>query len=81
MGGQPRDAFRVLTNRTFATSTAFLVVYGSRPFHDHFALPMHRDMWRYIADLLNEAAADNSYVHHKEAEAQFMCSLKTEGLL
>ena len=46
-------------------------------------LMIHRrgNMWRYIADLLNEAAADNSYVPHKEAEAQFMCSRKTEGLL
>jgi hypothetical protein len=48
------------------------------------SLPMiHRrgNMWRYTADLLNEAAADNSHVPHKEAEGQFMRSLKTEGLL
>jgi hypothetical protein len=48
------------------------------------SLPIaHRrgNMWRYTADLLNEAAADNSYVPHTEAEAQFMRSLKTEGLI
>jgi hypothetical protein len=39
------------------------------------------DMWRYTADLLNEAAADNSYVPHEEAEAQFLRSLKAEGLM
>jgi hypothetical protein len=39
------------------------------------------DMWRYTADLLNEAAADNSYVPHTEAEAQFLHSLKAEGLI
>jgi hypothetical protein len=48
------------------------------------SLPIaHRrgEMWRYTADLLTEAAADNSYVPHIEAEAQFMRSLKAEGLL
>jgi hypothetical protein len=48
------------------------------------SLPIdHRrgNMWRYTADLLNEAAADNSYVPHTEAEAQFMRSLETEGLI
>ena len=48
------------------------------------SLPIaHRrgEMWRYTADLLGEAAADNSYVPHTEAEAQFMHSLKAEGLL
>jgi hypothetical protein len=48
------------------------------------SLPMeHRrgNMWRYTADLLNDAAADNSYVPHTEAEAQFMRSLEAEGLL
>jgi hypothetical protein len=40
MDGQPGDAFRVLTNRTFATLTAFLFVDRSRPFRDHFTLPM-----------------------------------------
>jgi hypothetical protein len=48
------------------------------------SLPMtHRrgEMWRYTAELLGEAAADNSYVPHTEAEAQFMRSLKTEGLI
>ena len=39
------------------------------------------DMWRYTADLLNVAAADNSYVPHTEAEAQFLRSLKAEGLI
>ena len=48
------------------------------------SLPMiHRrgDMWRYTAGLLDEAAADNSYVSHVDAEAQFMRALKTEGLI
>jgi hypothetical protein len=48
------------------------------------SLPMaHRrgDMWRYTAGLLNEAAADKSYVAHTEAQAQFMRSLKAEGLI
>ena len=48
------------------------------------SLPIaHRrgEMWRYTADLLSEAAAGNSYVPHTEAEAQFMRSLKAEGLL
>jgi hypothetical protein len=48
------------------------------------SLPIaHRrgNMWRYTADLLNKAAADNFYVPHTEAEAQFMRSLKTEGLI
>jgi hypothetical protein len=39
------------------------------------------EMWRYTADLLSEAAADNSYVPHAEAEAQFLRALKTEGLI
>jgi len=46
------------------------------------SLPMARrreNMWRYTADLLDEAAADSSYVPH--TEAQFMRSLKTEGLI
>jgi hypothetical protein len=30
------------------------------------------DVWRYAADLLNEAAADHSHVPHAEAEAQFL---------
>jgi hypothetical protein len=38
-------------------------------------------MWRYTARLLDVAAADNSYVPHIEAEAQFMRSLKIEDLL
>jgi hypothetical protein len=38
-------------------------------------------MWRYTAGLLNVAADDNSYVPHIEAEAQFIRSLKIEGLL
>jgi hypothetical protein len=37
--------------------------------------------WRYTAGLLDAAAANNSYVPHFEAEAQFMHSLKTEGLI
>jgi hypothetical protein len=37
-------------------------------------------MWRYTAGLLS-AAADNSYVPHTEAEAQFLRSLKAEGLI
>jgi hypothetical protein len=48
------------------------------------SLPIaHRrgDMWRNAADLLGKAAADNSYVTRTEAEAQFIRSLKTEGLL
>jgi hypothetical protein len=48
------------------------------------SLPIdHRrgNMWRYTADLLNEAAADNSYVPHTEAEAQFVRALKDEGLI
>jgi hypothetical protein len=48
------------------------------------SLPIaHRrgDMWRNTASLLDEAAADNSYAPHIEAEAQFMRSLKIEGLL
>jgi hypothetical protein len=48
------------------------------------SLPItHRrgDMWRYTAGLLNVAAGDNSYVPHIEAEAQFIRSLKIEGLL
>jgi hypothetical protein len=48
------------------------------------SLPItHRrgDMRRYTAGLLDEAAADNSCVPHVEAEAQFMRSLKAEGLL
>jgi hypothetical protein len=48
------------------------------------SLPIdHRrgNMWRYTADLLNEAAADNSYVPHTEAEAQFMRALNDEGLI
>jgi len=48
------------------------------------SLPMaHRrgDMWGYTADLLGEAAADNSYVPHIDAEAQFMRALEAEGLL
>jgi hypothetical protein len=47
------------------------------------SLPItHRrgDMWRYTAGLLNVAAGDNSYVP-LEAEAQFIRSLKIEGLL
>jgi hypothetical protein len=37
------------------------------------------DIWRDTADLLDEAAAESSYVPH--TEAQFMRSLKTEGLI
>jgi hypothetical protein len=39
------------------------------------------DVWRHAADLLNEAAADHSYVPHAEAEALFLRALKAEGLL
>jgi len=48
------------------------------------SLPIaHRrgDMWRNTASLLDEAAADSSYVPHIKAEAQFMRSLKAEGLI
>jgi hypothetical protein len=48
------------------------------------SLPIaHRrgEMWRYTADLLGEAASDNSYMPNTEAEAQFMRSLEAEGLL
>jgi hypothetical protein len=39
------------------------------------------DVWHYAADLLNEAAADHSYILPAEAEAQFLRALKAEGLL
>jgi hypothetical protein len=39
------------------------------------------DMWRNTASLLDEAAADNSYVPHIKAEAQLRLSLKIDGLL
>ena len=38
-------------------------------------------MWRYTAGLLSAAAGDYSYVPHTEAEAQFLRSLKAEGLI
>ena len=48
------------------------------------SLPIaHRrgDMWRNTARLLNEAAADSSYIPHANAETQLRLSLKIEGLL
>jgi hypothetical protein len=37
--------------------------------------------WRYLADLLKEAAADNSYGSRVDLEKQLIVALKTEGLL
>jgi hypothetical protein len=39
------------------------------------------NIWRHVAILLNEAAADNSYIQHTEAEALLGQALKVEGLL
>ena len=39
------------------------------------------DMWRYTADLLNQAAADNAYVPHVDAEQQLRQALMSEGLI
>jgi hypothetical protein len=45
--------------------------------------PLHRrgTVWRYAAELLNEAAADKASVPHADAEAQLMLTLKAEGLI
>src|SRR5260370_19807568 len=48
------------------------------------SIPIDRrrgEMWRYIAELLNEAAADNTASAHVDAEGQLIRALKAEGLL
>jgi hypothetical protein len=62
--------------RTIATLSQAREIMLSLPI-DH----RRGEMWRYTADLLGEAAADNSYMPNTEAEAQFMRSLEAEGLL
>jgi hypothetical protein len=49
-----------------------------------FSIAGHRrreEMWRYTAELLNEAAADNTAVPHFDAETQLMRALIAEGLI
>jgi hypothetical protein len=48
------------------------------------SIPVHHRrgvIWRYTAELLNEAAADYTYVPHVDAEAQLKRALKAEGLI
>jgi hypothetical protein len=47
------------------------------------SIPIDRrrgEMWRYIAELLNEAARDSTASAHVETEAQLIRALKAEGL-
>ena len=38
-------------------------------------------MWQYTAELLKEAAADNTHLPHVDAETQLLLALKAEGLI
>jgi hypothetical protein len=69
-------AITLKDGRTIATLSQAREIMLSLPI-DH----RRGEMWRYTADLLGEAAADNSYMPNTEAEAQFMRSLEAEGLL